>query len=51
MTYELLEHKLINFTGNITIFYGAPYSDEIVLLDEFLELEKKHKKLQTSNSD
>ena len=43
MTYELLEHKLINFTGTITIIYGAPYSDEIVLLDEFRELEKKHK--------
>jgi ferredoxin--NADP+ reductase len=42
MTYELLEHKLINFTGNITIIYGAPYSDEIVLKEEFLELEKKY---------
>lgn len=42
MTYELLEHKLINFTGNITVIYGAPYSDEIVLKDEFLELEKKY---------
>lgn len=42
MTYELLEHKLINFTGNITLIYGAPYSDEIVLKEEFAELEKKH---------
>ncbi|MBP7282008.1 MAG: ferredoxin-NADP reductase [Leptospiraceae bacterium] len=42
MTYELLEHKLIKFTGKITIIYGAPYSDEIVLLDEFRELEKKY---------
>jgi ferredoxin--NADP+ reductase len=42
MTIELLEHKLINFTGNIYLIYGAPYSDEIVLRSEFLELEKKY---------
>ncbi|MDX1958426.1 MAG: ferredoxin-NADP reductase [Leptospiraceae bacterium] len=42
MSYELLEHKLINFTGSIYCIYGAPYSDEIVLSEEFLELEKKY---------
>ncbi len=43
MTYELLEHNLIKFTGNIYLIYGAPYSDEIVLNDEFEALAKKHK--------
>ncbi|MCB1180025.1 MAG: ferredoxin-NADP reductase [Leptospiraceae bacterium] len=42
MSFELLEHKLINFTGNIYLIYGAPYSDEIVLKDEFEELAKKY---------
>lgn len=42
MCYELLEHKLIEFTGNIYLIYGAPYSDEIVLRDEFLDLQKKY---------
>lgn len=43
MTVELLEHKLINFTGNVYLIYGAPYSDEIVLKKEFEELAQKHK--------
>lgn len=42
MSYELLEHRLIDFTGNIYLIYGAPYSDEIVLRDEFLELQNKY---------
>ncbi|MCE9500680.1 MAG: ferredoxin-NADP reductase [Leptospira sp.] len=42
MSIELLEHKLINFTGNLYLIYGAPYSDEIVLQNEFEELQKKH---------
>lgn len=42
MTIELLEHKLIQFTGQLYLVYGAPYSDEIVLNDEFEELAKKH---------
>ena len=42
MTIELLEHKVINFSGNIYMIYGAPYSDEIVLRSEFLELAKKY---------
>jgi len=42
MSYELLEHKLINFTGQLYLIYGAPYSDEIVLREEFEELQKKH---------
>jgi ferredoxin--NADP+ reductase len=42
MSYELLEHKLIQFTGNIYLIYGAPYSDEIVLKEEFEELARKY---------
>jgi ferredoxin--NADP+ reductase len=42
MCYELLEHKVINFTGNVYLLYGAPYSDEIVLNEEFEALAKKH---------
>ena len=42
MTIELLEHKLINFTGNIYVIYGAPYSDEIVLREDFDNLSKKY---------
>ncbi|MCB1141674.1 MAG: ferredoxin-NADP reductase [Leptospiraceae bacterium] len=42
MVYELLEHKVIQFTGKLTLVYGAPYSDEIVLKDEFEDLDKKH---------
>ncbi len=42
MTIELLEHKIINFSGNIYMIYGAPYSDEIVLRSEFIELAKKY---------
>ncbi len=42
MTIELLEHKLINFNGNIYVIYGAPYSDEIVLRKEFEDLSKKY---------
>jgi ferredoxin--NADP+ reductase len=43
MTVELLEHKLINFTGNLYLIYGAPYSDEIVLKNEFEALAAKYK--------
>ncbi|MCB1191194.1 MAG: ferredoxin-NADP reductase [Leptospiraceae bacterium] len=42
MTVELLEHKLIQFTGNLYLIYGAPYSDEIVLREEFETLAKNH---------
>jgi ferredoxin--NADP+ reductase len=42
MTYELLEHKLINYAGNIYLLYGAAYSDELVLTDEFLKLQENH---------
>ncbi len=42
MTIELLEHKLINFNGNIYVIYGAPYSDEIVLREEFEDLSKRY---------
>ncbi|ABJ77689.1 ferredoxin-NADP reductase [Leptospira borgpetersenii serovar Hardjo-bovis] len=43
MSEELLEHKLIKFTGNITLVYGAPYSDELVMMDYLRGLESKHK--------
>ncbi|WCL49563.1 ferredoxin-NADP reductase [Leptospira sp. GIMC2001] len=43
MCEELLEQKLINHTGNVTVVYGAPYSDEIVLKDYFENLATKHK--------
>jgi len=43
MVEELLEHKLINFQGNIYLIYGAPYSDEIVLREYFEEKAKNHK--------
>lgn len=42
MAEELLEHKLIQFTGNVYMIYGAPYSDEIVLKEYFEELARKH---------
>ncbi len=42
MTIELLEHKLIDFNGNIYVIYGAPYSDEIVLREEFEDLSKRY---------
>jgi ferredoxin--NADP+ reductase len=42
MIYELLEHNLIQFKGNLVCIYGAPYSDEIVLKDEFQALAKKY---------
>lgn len=42
MVIELLEHNLIKFEGNVYLIYGAPYSDEIVLKDEFEALQKKH---------
>ncbi len=42
MIRELLEHKLIEFTGKLTLLYGAPYSDEIVFRSEFESLEKKY---------
>jgi sulfite reductase alpha subunit-like flavoprotein len=42
MTIELLEHKLINFKGNIYVIYGAPYLDEIVLREDFENLSKKY---------
>ncbi|MEM7184796.1 MAG: FAD-binding oxidoreductase, partial [Spirochaetota bacterium] len=42
MSIELLEHKLIQYTGNIYVIYGAPYSDEIVLRSEFEELAAKY---------
>lgn len=41
MTEELLVHKHIQFTGNITLIYGARYSDEIVLRDYFLDKQEK----------
>jgi ferredoxin--NADP+ reductase len=41
MTEELLVHKNIHFSGNLTLIYGAPYSDEIVLRDYFLEKQEK----------
>lgn len=41
MTEELLEHKHIQFSGKLTLIYGAPYSDEIVLREYFQEKEKK----------
>ncbi|PJZ71559.1 ferredoxin-NADP reductase [Leptospira perolatii] len=43
MSEELLEHKLINFTGNIILVYGAPYSDELVMMDYLKGLESKYK--------
>lgn len=42
MAYELLEHKLIKFTGELYLIYGAAYSDELVLKEEFEELARKH---------
>ncbi|MCB1158601.1 MAG: ferredoxin-NADP reductase, partial [Leptospiraceae bacterium] len=42
MIIELLEHNLIKFTGNVYLIYGAPYSDEIVLKEEFEKLAQKH---------
>lgn len=41
MTEELLVHKHIQFTGNITLIYGARYSDEIVLRDYFLDKQER----------
>ncbi|EQA35620.1 ferredoxin--NADP(+) reductase family protein [Leptospira inadai serovar Lyme str. 10] len=43
MSEELLEHKLIQFSGNITLVYGVPYSDELVMLDYLKNLEIKYK--------
>ncbi|TGK11767.1 ferredoxin-NADP reductase [Leptospira fletcheri] len=43
MSEELLEHNLIKFTGNITLVYGAPYSDELVMMDYLKNLETKYK--------
>ena len=43
MSVELLEHGLVEFTGNIYLLYGAPYSDEIVMKDVLDELVQKHK--------
>ncbi|TGN20282.1 ferredoxin-NADP reductase [Leptospira idonii] len=42
MIEELLEHKLIQYQGNVYVIYGAPYSDEIVLRDYFESIAKKH---------
>lgn len=42
MIEEILEQKLYPFSGKITLIYGAPYSDEIVLRDYFESMEKKH---------
>lgn len=42
MVEEILEHKPIQFKGNVYVIYGAPYSDEIVLKEYFEEMEKKH---------
>lgn len=41
MSEELLRHKHYTFSGNLTLIYGAPYSDEIVLKEYFQELEKE----------
>jgi ferredoxin--NADP+ reductase len=41
MSEELLRHKHFAFSGNLTLIYGAPYSDEIVLQEYFQELEKE----------
>lgn len=41
MSEELLKHKHFPFSGKVTLIYGAPYSDEIVLRDYFLSLEKE----------
>ncbi|GBF51377.1 reductase [Leptospira ryugenii] len=43
MVEEILEHKLIQFQGNVYLIYGAPYSDEIVLKDYFESMAQKHK--------
>jgi ferredoxin--NADP+ reductase len=42
MVEELFEHKLIQFTGNVYLIYGAPYSDEIVLREYFEKLADKY---------
>lgn len=46
MIIELLEHKLIQFTGTLYLVYGAPYSDEIVLKEQFEQLAQKHSNFQ-----
>ncbi len=43
MTEELLEHRHYRFEGTITLIYGAPYSDELVMRDFFLEKQANHK--------
>lgn len=42
MTEELLVHRLFPFTGKLTLIYGAPYSDEIVLRDYFLKIQSEY---------
>ncbi|MBE7412475.1 MAG: FAD-binding oxidoreductase [Leptospiraceae bacterium] len=42
MVRELLEHKLIQFTGKLTLLFGSPYTDEMVFKNEFEEFEKKY---------
>lgn len=43
MVEEVLEQKLFSFSGTMTLIYGAPYSDEIVLRDYFEAIAAKHK--------
>jgi ferredoxin--NADP+ reductase len=43
MTEELLNNHQIKFNGNIYLIYGAPYSDEIVLREEFNQYSEKFK--------
>ncbi len=42
MVTEILEHKQIDFSGELFLLYGAPYSDEVIFCKEFEELEKKY---------
>lgn len=46
MTEELLEHKHFPFHGKLTLIYGAPYSDEIVLREYFQDMQSKHSQFQ-----
>jgi ferredoxin--NADP+ reductase len=46
MSEELLVHSHHKFSGNLTIIYGAPYSDEIVLREYFLDLQSKFPQFQ-----
>ncbi|MDF3820971.1 FAD-binding oxidoreductase [Leptospira sp. 96542] len=42
MVEELFHHNHIQFSGNVTLIYGAPYSDEIVLRQYFESMAEKN---------